>query len=254
MSWAGERKAEYLFGAIGVIAVCILIFILLLPKSAPSCFDGKQNQGEQGIDCGGPCARLCSDQYDAPQILWTRAVQLTTTGLYAALIYGENSNFGAAAAQVPYSVKIYDSNNILLSSSVGVTDIPASHIFTVFIDGINLHDKAPARIDFAFTSSPVWQKSSAPEQFITTTATALSGTSTRPVLAATIHNSSLSDLNNVESVAILYDTNGNTVSFSKTLTDTVPAGGDANLIFTWPQAFSSAVVKIEIVSHVLSSN
>lgn len=37
-----------------------------LPASAPSCSDGKQNQGEQGVDCGGQCAACsapatCSD-------------------------------------------------------------------------------------------------------------------------------------------------------------------------------------------------
>ena len=26
----------------------------------PSCMDGIQNQGEGGVDCGGPCAMLCS--------------------------------------------------------------------------------------------------------------------------------------------------------------------------------------------------
>jgi hypothetical protein len=26
-----------------------------------TCGDGMQNQGEEGIDCGGPCARVCND-------------------------------------------------------------------------------------------------------------------------------------------------------------------------------------------------
>lgn len=36
--------------------ILILIFYFYLKtKPAPSCFDGIQNQGELGIDCGGPC-------------------------------------------------------------------------------------------------------------------------------------------------------------------------------------------------------
>ena len=48
----------------GILYLAILggivtgIYFLLLKQPA-SCFDGIQNEGEAGIDCGGPCAVVC---------------------------------------------------------------------------------------------------------------------------------------------------------------------------------------------------
>ena len=36
------------------------------PLALPTCFDSIKNQGEEGVDCGGPCA-VCADCYDSQQ-------------------------------------------------------------------------------------------------------------------------------------------------------------------------------------------
>lgn len=54
MSWRLKKKIFY-----GLILLTIFIFLIsgliFLLKPKPTCFDNKQNQGETGIDCGGPC-------------------------------------------------------------------------------------------------------------------------------------------------------------------------------------------------------
>ena len=44
-------------------AICPRPFLFLLYFSLESCNDGLQNQGEDEIDCGGPCdaCQTCSD-------------------------------------------------------------------------------------------------------------------------------------------------------------------------------------------------
>ena len=32
------------------------------PKPTATCYDGIQNQGEEGIDCGGPCAPCAKER------------------------------------------------------------------------------------------------------------------------------------------------------------------------------------------------
>ena len=39
--------------------------IYLTHRSAPTCFDNKRNQGEEDVDCGGPCI-LCELKYNPP--------------------------------------------------------------------------------------------------------------------------------------------------------------------------------------------
>ena len=41
------------------IFLALAFFIYFMTRPAPSCSDGKQNQNEQGVDCGGVCAEKC---------------------------------------------------------------------------------------------------------------------------------------------------------------------------------------------------
>jgi hypothetical protein len=54
MDWRSIKQVIYGGIYLGILALIIYIifFVILIP---PSCYDGKRNQGEEGIDCGGPC-------------------------------------------------------------------------------------------------------------------------------------------------------------------------------------------------------
>ncbi len=54
MSW--RLKKQLIYGFIFLILLAIFITgLIFIFKPKPTCFDNKQNQGETGIDCGGPC-------------------------------------------------------------------------------------------------------------------------------------------------------------------------------------------------------
>lgn len=64
-------------------------------KPAPTCFDHKKNQGEEDVDCGGPCPS-CEIKTLAPLAL-KRVIQIpVSTGKYdlGALIFNPNANWG----------------------------------------------------------------------------------------------------------------------------------------------------------------
>ncbi len=53
----GVKKTIY-----GILYACVFVLIFFwifggFFRSDPTCFDGKKNQGEIGIDCGGPCTK-----------------------------------------------------------------------------------------------------------------------------------------------------------------------------------------------------
>jgi len=56
---------------------------------------------------------------------------------------------------------------------------------------------------------------------------------------------------NIESVAILYDENNNAVAFSKTKIDSIAKNSTADIVFTWPEKFEFKIVRIDIVSKVI---
>ncbi len=252
MSWASRRKTTYIlifFIIVIVIIAAIAFFFFYKPAS---CFDGIQNEGETGIDCGGPCAMLCRANYANPTVLWTQWSKVTSSGTYNLLAYAENPNIGVGATNVPYEFKIYDTNNILLDDEKGTASIPANNNFVVFVPGINIFDKIPARIDFAFSNAIIWQKIPDLEQGINLVSSTLTNEDTAPKLFATLQNTTVSTINNIQSVAIIYDQNNNAIAFSKTVTDSIGPNASANIVFTWPEPFSAPVYKTDIISQVLS--
>ncbi|MGC8981768.1 MAG: hypothetical protein ACP5JU_02355 [Minisyncoccia bacterium] len=52
-----RRQKQILYGIIFFSIFLIFSFLIynFLFKPKPSCYDGIKNQGEEGIDCGGPC-------------------------------------------------------------------------------------------------------------------------------------------------------------------------------------------------------
>ena len=74
MSWAAKRRfIILLIVGIVIVAFAAVIGIATFYK-APSCTDGVQNQGEQGVDCSGPCPYLCTALEQAPTVVFTDAL------------------------------------------------------------------------------------------------------------------------------------------------------------------------------------
>ena len=81
MSWAQRRKATYIISLLFILISIISVILYLALNKKPTCFDGIQNQGEVGVDCGGSCVILCRVQYTNPVVIWgPRGVKLTGSG------------------------------------------------------------------------------------------------------------------------------------------------------------------------------
>ena len=252
MSWAQRRKATYIISILFVLVIILAIVMLFAFNKIPTCFDGKQNQGETGVDCGGPCNILCRAQYNNPVVIWgPRWAKVFSSGMYNFLTYVQNPNIGAGAYNVNYILKVYDKQDVLLYQKTGIAYIPPNNNFVIFEDNISLNDKIPARAKFEFTGNPVWQKIDSMESSITAISKNLVNEETKPKLLVTMGNSTLKPIENIESVAILYDENSNAIAFSRTKIDSIDADGTTDIVFTWPEKFDKKVVRIDVVSKVL---
>lgn len=252
MSWAQRRKTAYIVSILFVFAIILAIVLFFSLNKAPTCFDGIQNQGEFGVDCGGPCNILCRAQYGNPVVIWgPRWSKVLSSGTYNFLTYAQNPNIGAGAYNVAYLFKVYDKDNILLYQKTGTTYIPPNNNFVVFEDNISLNDKIPYRTAFEFTGDILWQRINSNESSITAVSKNLLNEDTKPKLLVTIRNSSIKPISNIESIAILYDENNNAVAFSRTKIDSIDADGIADIVFTWPEKFNAKIVRIDVISKVL---
>ena len=89
---------QLLYGAfyLLVIAVIFLIIYFLFLKPAPTCSDGRRNQGEKGIDCGGPCPPCELIQLKPLAVNWVKSFPARENEIsLLAEVANFNLNFGA---------------------------------------------------------------------------------------------------------------------------------------------------------------
>jgi hypothetical protein len=71
-AWA-RRKRNRFTTAVLLVVLLALIGVYVVFTSAPAtCSDGTQNQNEEGIDCGGVCTRVCSENVQDIRLEWVR--------------------------------------------------------------------------------------------------------------------------------------------------------------------------------------
>lgn len=231
------------------LLVAVALPAYLIFYKAPTCFDGKQNGDEKGIDCGGSCVSLCRSQYLDPNIIWARVIEVKP-GLYNALAYIENPNIDAGADNISYSFKIKDKNGVSIYERKGNAFIPPNKFFAIFEDGITTGERIPTKVIFEFTSNPVWKNKKNDEAGLIVVKKSISNEESFPRVDATLQNATLQPIPRTEVVAIVYSEDGNALGFSRTFIDKFNKGESHNIVFTWPRQFSSSAVKIEIIPRV----
>ncbi|MBU4480113.1 FxLYD domain-containing protein [Patescibacteria group bacterium] len=247
MSWSSRRRTIYLgIFMLILLAVFTLAYYFFIYEK-PTCLDGKQNQNEQGIDCGGVCPIVCGFQTVDPIVMWSRIFKVTD-GIYNAVAVVENPNVGVEAYGVPYSFKVYDKDNIIIYERRGKTDIFSRSTLPIFERTILTDQRIPVRVLFEFVKKPEWIKVSEerPELFVTNKN--LTGEDSAPRLFATVENRTAKTIKNIEVSAILFDIDGNAINASQTVIDSLSKNGSEQVFFTWPEVFPSKVSRIEIIT------
>jgi hypothetical protein len=248
-SWATRRKSLYFvifLLALGLFVGVPTFFTFYTPAT---CSDNKQNQNERGIDCGGPCAKLCTEDYAPLVYMWQRFVEVSP-GLYNVLAYIENPNLSVVSGPTPYMFKLYDKDGILITERRGSASIPPGKKFAIFEPVLQTLQRKPYRATFEFTSAPLWRRVSSDLIIGISNVDVINDSNTGlPRVEATITSQSSDSFKNVEAVAIIYDKMGNVVNFSKTVIDNFPPSSSQNLFFTWPTVFSTTSSKVEILTR-----
>ncbi|HTE49003.1 MAG TPA: FxLYD domain-containing protein [Candidatus Paceibacterota bacterium] len=248
MTWASKRKFFYVI--ILVLFLGVFGFLIISPtfNRAPSCFDNKKNGTEVGVDCGGSCSNA-SCYAEPVSILWSRAFKVVP-GRYNAVAYLENHNKNSAINKISYRFRFADKNNIYIGKREGTTYIPPTGRFAIFEPGIDIGNSVPVYTTFEFTQTPQWvtvSQEKLNQLKVSVSDINLVGVDTSPVLTATIKNNSFFTIGAVDVIAILYDSNHNAVSTSRTYLEKLTGGESRNITFTWPEPIPSSVIEKEMI-------
>jgi hypothetical protein len=255
-TWARRRQLYYLLGVVIFFAVIgFILFLIYKPK--PTCFDGKQNQTETGIDCGGSCALACAPDVLPLKIYWTRPLKVND-GWYdvAALVENENPNWGVRNAS--YTISLYNKDHILLTKQTGSTFINPAEKFVVFASRFNTGSSIADQAFLEFDSKLVWEKAKPVPKIINIERKNFNNIP-KPQLQIKVTNLTLDPISNLQVSTVLSDNNNNALAASATFVDKLKAQETKELFLTWPislpidPAFFDLFWRLNSFEHVLGS-
>lgn len=250
--WARKRRKKLLI----IIGVVILAFIILIVyrtvNKPPTCFDGEMNGGEIGVDCGGTCDLMCTENLRDLVVWWERPFEVTD-GVYNVVAYFENQNLEAGLEELTYEFRVYNQENILVSEPIiGTTFIEPNKRSAIFESGIQTGGQEAFTVFFRVSSNQRWEKvdESFAYSLFQVGEPILTNQEVAPKLQASIKNTSLKNLEDIPVIVIVYNREDNAIAASRTYIDEIPQGSEENAYFSWPEPFSDEVARIEIIPRV----
>lgn len=246
ISWTAKKQLFVFFIVCAVIIIAVLLFLLSLGN--PTCFDGRRNQGEKGIDCGGPC-EPCVGEVKNLIIHWSKIFKLKN-GNYEAAALIDNPNLFAGLPSLKYKFHIYDEKNVLIAIKSGKTFINPDERFLIFETSIEVGERIPKHAFLEFEGRPEWKRIEKEKPQIVVSKKQFFNSEPFPKLIIGINNKSLFSAENIFLAAVLYgkDQNAKAVSVSKI--DYIGGGSSKEAVFTWPEVFLEEPASSEIFIRV----
>ncbi|MBX4189639.1 hypothetical protein KW785_03565 [Candidatus Parcubacteria bacterium] len=245
--WSIKRKRIILGLVLLALIILLGIPFLLYFHQTPTCSDGKRNGDETGVDCGGSCQLLCPLEASPLIVKGDPQVLYVATSTFDIIAYMQNPNINGEVALAPYTINIYDDTSSgPLRTISGKTFIPKNSTFAIFQGPFDFGSSTPTRATFSW-GNLIWKKNKSEVPELIVKDVLLTNADTKPRIDASVYNTTLQKVSNIELVALIFDENGTIVHASRTVVDTLGPNEVATLVYTWPSAFVGTTTAIEIV-------
>ena len=248
-SWSKRRRTLYAIVVIVILVGAVIIPAFLIFYRSPTCTDGKLNGREQGIDCGGSCQRLCQSSFLPASPAWTRFEEVAPS-LYNVAAYIVNPNTEGEATDAPYRMTLYDSRGVPITETTGIVTLPPHRNTLAFQGAISVSKRIPTKVLFEFIGAPNWHRKIDPLTRLSIGEKKYSEDSSGSSLTVELTNTDVLPLAGLAVYTVLYDAEGNSLGFSKTILDEIPAKGTVVAPFTWQINREGKVTSIEVLPVV----
>jgi Mg-chelatase subunit ChlD len=248
--WAFWRRVQYGLGYLTFVGLVSTGVYFMYFYATPTCFDGKQNGEEIGVDCGGlSCTRICAVSVQQPTVLWSKSFQVQP-GQYNAVAYVENKNAKAGTPELDYTFTLSDKTGVITERS-GKTVLPPDSSYPVFEGRIDTLGRIPTETKLVLHPADMWLPASDTRSLFQTKDLKLVEADARPKLNVTMENTSLDEAKSVEVVATIFDARGNALTSSQTFVDQFPGRSTKDLVFTWPNPIAKTIRSCAVPTDVV---
>lgn len=238
-----------------IIAVFILLFFTFIFliwyffSPDPTCMDGKKNQAEKGIDCGGPCTP-CQQKFNAQDILINETAVIDGgNGTYdvVAKIFNPNDIIGATFFQYEFLLKDGD-GNIIFTKDGSDFILPVDSKYIVQL-GIKLQNASiPTSVEFLIKDIK-WKKiedMDKPQLGIYNKKYGPLASGEGSEISGILRNESIYDFNKISIVIVLRDEKGKIIGINTTEQNLVRFKEERDFKLTWPYKLNGNISSLEI--------
>ena len=217
----------------------------------PTCFDNRKNQGELGIDCGGPCGLCELKNPKSVSIFWARLGH-AAPGVYDAAALVENPNEVLSSPILQYEFTFFD-NIGEIGRRTGTTFIfPQERVYVVE-PNIQLV-REPTRVEFKILGVPPWSvlAGALPTLVVQDRQYRVrdTGGHRQSVVEATIANASPFDFRRMETAIVVLDRDGNVVGANRVVNEFVKGGAAVPVVSLWPTELVGEAATIEVQPRI----
>lgn len=242
-----KKRTVIILIMIGAIIFLGFVFYLIF-RSNPTCTDGKQNQGEKGIDCGGPC-KACIVTPDLTSLeIKEKAFVYSSQGKYDAVAKVSNPNNGYGSSKFSYEFKLMDEGGNILATKIGEDFILPSE--TKYIIETSLESKTdPKQIEFKILNG-AWDEFSGYEEpelnIYNKRYNLISNGVGYSEAFGLLRNESPFDFDAIKINIVLRDGLSKIVALNKTEMRTVNSREERDFRLVWPNSFQGDVQGVEV--------
>ncbi|MBX9765235.1 hypothetical protein K2X83_01180 [Patescibacteria group bacterium] len=243
MEWATKRQLFYALIVLGVLLVAVVVLWFAFFYRAPTCSDGKMNQNEEGVDCGGKCSKVCESP--AVSALWARSVKVAD-GVYHAVAMVRNPATDAGTTNLPYTFYLYDVDNILVAQRSGSMILEPGETVPLLETNIVTRERTPTKTFVEFGQA-LWRERNRTQSPVVIDSEVLDTENLR--LTARVSNTTPTLIPKVILTALVYGKEEVVIAASQTVLGEIPPRGEAEAVFTWQEPFPEDVVRTVITSR-----
>ncbi len=237
--------------------VVILVLGWILSIKKPSCFDGKKNGNEAGIDCGGDCTPCKAKIKAKDLIIIDKSIVYGGVDKYDAIVKIRNPNTLYGASVVRYTISLFAASGDKISQKTGeVFILPAQERYlletniesdivpkdlSITIDYVNW-------INFVNYDDPDFLVQNIKYNKVT------NGTNYAEAFAL-IRNNSDFDFKEVRVYVVLKDEENFPIAVNATSMSNFQARDERDFLLTWPYRFPGIMsnIDIEVYANVFDS-
>jgi len=210
------------------------LIIIIWLKPAPTCFDNVQNQGETGIDCGGPC-QVCELKNLVP--LDASWIKYFTAGNQTAIVAKiNNTNIRWGADSFSFALDIYGTSSVKIKTITGNSFIYSGEIKYLF-ELLDANSKNISDVKISFFDVSWKQDIEFPKPLLTQ----IRGVKTEASQAGGVNvsgfvtNNNAFNLSKLGIIGFLLNSNGIQISASRTELENIPAFTEKQFKINFPK-------------------